>query len=143
MDGTWTPKLDDTFRLALPAECRDDMGEEVVIVCAQERCLSMYPGPVFDAMMAPIDQAPSTLKKVRDYQRWIHSHARRVKPDKQGRITLNAMQRVWASLDRDIVIASGGNHLEVWNPLAWMDYIAALDDQFSDFDGVLVPGGAI
>ena len=139
MRGTWTPKLDEKSRLTLPAKYRTELTEEVTVVCEQERCLSVYSKEVLDAMMEPVNTAPSTLRNVREYQRWTQYRAEDANPDRQGRITITASQRSWAGLDRDVIVIGAGNRLEVWNPERWEAYSATLDDKFADFDGEIVP----
>jgi len=135
------PKLDDKSRLTLPAKYRSELTDEVTVVCEQERCLAVYPKAVLDTMMEPINSAPSTLRDVREYQRWTQYRAEDATPDKQGRITLTAIQRTWAGLDRDVIVIGAGNRLEVWDPERWETYSAALDERFADFDGEIVPRG--
>ncbi|MCL2482865.1 MAG: division/cell wall cluster transcriptional repressor MraZ [Propionibacteriaceae bacterium] len=139
MRGTWTPKLDEKSRLTLPAKYRTELTEEVTVVCEQERCLSVYSKEVLDSMMEPVNTAPSTLRNVREYQRWTQYRAEDANPDRQGRITITASQRAWAGLDRDVIVIGAGNRLEVWNPERWEAYSATLDDKFADFDGEIVP----
>ena len=139
MRGSWTPKLDDKSRLTLPAKYREELTEEVTVVCEQERCLAVYPKAILDAMMEPINAAPSTLRDVREYQRWTQYRAEDTSPDKQGRIIITATQRIWAGIDREVIIIGAGNRLEVWNPEQWATYSATLDDKFADFDGEILP----
>ncbi len=139
MRGTWTPKLDDKSRLTLPAKYRTELTDEVTVVCEQERCLAIYAKTVLDTMMEPINAAPSTLRDVREYQRWTQYRAEDATPDRQGRVTITPTQRAWASLDKDVVVIGAGNRLEVWDPDKWAAYSAALDAKFADFDGEIVP----
>jgi MraZ protein len=131
--------LDDKSRLTLPAKYREELGEEVTVVCQQERCLAIYAKPVLDQMMEPINAAPATLLDVREYQRWTQSRAEDATPDRQGRVTITPIQRSWADLDHDVVVIGAGNRLEVWNPERWQAYQLALDSKFADFDGEIVP----
>ncbi len=141
MRGTWTPKLDDKYRLTLPAKYRTELTEEVTVVCEQERCLAIYAKAVLDTMMEPINAAPSTLRDVREYQRWTQYRAEDATPDRQGRVTITSTQRAWAGLDKDVVVIGAGNRLEVWDPARWEAYSATLDAKFADFDGEIVPRG--
>ena len=139
MRGTWMPKLDDKSRLTLPAKYREDLSEEVTVVCEQERCLSIYPRQVLDAMMEPINAAPSTLQDVREYLRWTHSRSEDATPDKQGRITISAAQRTWAGLDKDVVVIGVGPRLEIWEPTRWQEYSTTLDEKFANYNGEIAP----
>ena len=139
MRGMQNPKLDEKSRLTLPAKYRNELTDDVTVVCEQEHCLSIYPKTVLDTMMQPINSAPSTYLNVREYQRWVNPHAEDATLDKQGRITITANQRTWAGLDRDVIVIGAGPRLEVWNPERWTAYSADLDDKFADFDGEIVP----
>jgi len=137
--GTATPKLDDKFRLALPTKFREELGQEITVVCEMERCLGIYRRQEFDNAMRQYSDAPTTIRRVRDYQRWMQSRAEDVTPDASKRITLTATQRSWARLERDVIVIGSGNHLEVWNPVDWEAYQAYLEQDFTDFDGQIVP----
>jgi MraZ protein len=137
--GTAFPKLDDKYRLAVPAKYRDKLAHDIVVVCEIERCLGLYRLADFEAKMAEASDAPATFRTVRDYQRWMMSRAEDVTPDGQGRVTLTSTQRTWAGLERDVVVIGAGNHLEVWNPDTWTDYSAGLDNRFQDYDGRIGP----
>jgi MraZ protein len=135
----WTPKLDDKSRLTLPAKYRIELTDEVTVVCEQERCLAVYAKTHLDAMMEAVNAAPSTLRDVREYQRWTQYRAEDARPDKQGRVTITPAQRAWAELDHDVIVIGAGNRLEVWNPQTWASYAESLDAKFADFDGEIYP----
>ncbi|MDR1807281.1 MAG: division/cell wall cluster transcriptional repressor MraZ [Propionibacteriaceae bacterium] len=137
--GTATPKLDDKFRLALPAKYRDELTNLVTVTCEIERCLGVYRRDDFDRKMQAYNDAPTTLRAVRDFQRYMQSGAEDVTPDGQGRITLTAAQRDYAGLGKEVVVIGSGDHLEVWDPALWADYRTRLVEQFTDFDGQIVP----
>ena len=138
--GTATPKLDDKFRLALPAKYREELAKEITVVCEMEHCLGVYRRSDFDDTMKEYNDAPATIRRVRDFQRWMQSRAEDVVPDGQGRITLTPLQRSWAHLDREVVVIGSGKRLEIWNPSDWEDYQADLESQFASFDGPIIPG---
>lgn len=140
MRGSGGLKLDDKSRLTLPAKYRDELTDKLVIVCDQERCLSIYPRQALDALMNPINAASPTQLKVREYQRWANSRSEDAAPDKLGRVIISPIQRAWAGLDKDVFYVGAGNRLEIWQPEAWAAYEAALDDKFADFDGDIVAG---
>lgn len=140
MRGMSTPKLDDKFRLTLPAQFRAELTEEITVVCELDNCLAVYPRAVMDKMMEPINQASPTIRRVREYQRWMQYRAEDASPDKQGRITLTATQRAWAGLDRDVVVIGAGPRVEIWNPQRWETYSPTLDEKFENYDGNILEG---
>ena len=73
--GTYTPKVDEKGRLILPAKFRDRLAAGLVVTRTQERALAVYPMDEFEKMMQPLQNAPTTSKRVRDYQRMLTAGA--------------------------------------------------------------------
>ncbi len=132
--GTYTPKLDEKGRLILPARFRDALADGVVVTRGQDNALALYPKATFDSLMAPISNAPTTLKQVRDYQRMMTAGASLEVPDKQGRITIPQILRDYAGLHRDVVVIGAMNRAEVWDAEVWQQYSEASEAGFSELD---------
>ena len=132
--GTYMPKLDEKGRLILPARFRDALEGGLVITRTQERALAIYAQADFEALMAPLSTAPSTVKQVRDLQRMLTAGASFEVPDKQGRITIPPILRTYAGLDRDVVVIGAMNRAEVWDQKAWESYSTEREADFADLD---------
>lgn len=132
--GTYMPKLDEKGRLILPAKFREAFEDGLVITRTQERALAIYPKATFEALMAPVSSAPSTIKQVRDYQRMLTAGASFEVPDKQGRITIPPILRTYAGLDREVVVIGAMNRAEVWDAKVWESYSAESEAGFSNLD---------
>lgn len=137
--GTFYPKLDDKGRLALPAKFRDEFADGLVVTRGQEGCLVVYTDQEFRKMLEPINEASSTVARVRKYQRFLYGWAQEEVPDRQGRVTVSSRLRDYAGIDRDAVVVGTGNRLEVWDPVAYDKAMADSDEEFRDFDGEIVP----
>lgn len=136
--GTHTPKLDEKGRFFLPAKFRDELGEGLVITKGQERCLMVYARDEFERQAQAVMNGSSTLQKIRDFQRMFAAGASEEVPDKQGRVTIPAVLRAYAGLDKEIAVIGAFNRLEVWDLAAWAAYEAAQDDVFSRMDEEIV-----
>lgn len=132
--GTYTPKLDEKGRLILPARFRDLLAEGVVVTRTQERALAVYSQAEFVKLMEPLQSAPTTSKRVRDYQRMLTAGASFEVPDKQGRITIPPILRSYAGLDRDVVVIGAMNRAEIWDAKLWEQYSADRESGFSEMD---------
>ena len=86
--GTFTPKLDDKGRFFLPAKFREQLSQGLVITRQQDRCLAIWPPEVFASEVATAATGPSTVQRVRDYQRMVSAGASDELPDSQGRLTV-------------------------------------------------------
>ena len=138
--GTFTPKLDDKGRLILPSKFRDDLAEGLVITRGQERCLYVFSESEFAQMHDRIREAPITSKQGRDYLRVFLSGAHAETPDKQGRVTVPAALRQYASLDRDLAVIGAGSRAEIWDAEAWQSYLAEQESAFADIEEEVIPG---
>lgn len=138
--GTFTPKLDDKGRLILPAKFRDDLADGLVITRGQEHCLYVFSESEFSLMHERIRQAPITSKQGRDYLRVFLSGAHAETPDKQGRVTVPAALREYASLDRDLAVIGAGSRAEIWDAEAWQKYLAEQESAFADIEEEVIPG---
>lgn len=138
--GTFTPKLDDKGRLILPAKFREDLAEGLVITRGQERCLYVFSESEFAQMHERIREAPITSKQGRDYLRVFLSGAHAETPDKQGRVTVPAALRQYASLDRDLAVIGAGSRAEIWDAEAWQRYLAEQESAFADIEEEVIPG---
>ena len=136
--GTHTPKLDEKGRLILPARFREALEGGLVVTRTQERALAIYPKDTFEALMAPVSAAPSTLKQVRDYQRMLTAGASFEVPDRQGRITIPPILRAYAGLERDVVVIAAMNRAEIWDAEHWAEYQAEQESGFAELDAELL-----
>ncbi|MDO7869337.1 division/cell wall cluster transcriptional repressor MraZ [Nocardioides jiangxiensis] len=138
--GTYTPKLDDKGRLFLPAKFRDQLAEGLVVTRGQERCLTVWSMQDFAGMTDRLREAPVTNKGARDYVRMLFAAASQEVPDKQGRISIPAVLREYASLGKDVMVIGAMNRIEIWDPTAWASYSEEQEQKFSELSDEVFPG---
>lgn len=138
--GTYSPRLDEKGRLILPAKFRDQLADGVVVTRGQERCLFVFPAAEFARLHDQLRQASVASKQSRDYQRVLLSGASDEVPDRQGRITIPANLRDYASLDRDCAVIGAGSRVEIWDAGAWERYLTEQEEAFSSVAEEVIPG---
>jgi MraZ protein len=138
--GTHTPRLDDKGRLILPAKFREQLEAGVIVTRGQERCLYVFPVDEFSRLSEQLRQAPVTSKQARDYLRVFLSGASDEAVDKQGRITIPALLRTYAGLDRDCAVIGAGQRIEIWDLAAWESYLNEQEQAFAEQAEEVVPG---
>ena len=138
--GTYEPKLDDKGRVILPARFRDDMEGGIVLTRGQEHCIYVFPLADFVELQQTLAKAPLTSKEARSYTRVLLSGAVDDIPDKQGRITIPAMLRTYAGLDRNLAVIGTGNRVEIWDSAAWAAYLEDQESAFADREEEVIPG---
>jgi len=132
--GTHTPKLDDKGRLILPAKFRDDLTEGLVMTKGQERCVVIWTAEAFNDYVAKLRERSLNSEKVRAFSRVFFSSAFDDVADKQGRITIPVPLRQWAGLDRELVVIGRDESIEIWDSVAWDQYLAMQEPNFASLD---------
>ncbi len=139
--GTFVPKLDEKGRIILPAKFNDDFSSGVVMARGQEHAIYVYSQREFEGLVERMQQqAPALGKKGRDYLRLFLSGATQELPDKQHRVTIPAMLREYAGLDRDLTVIGAGSRAEIWDTAAWNEYYASAESDFADADEEVISG---
>ncbi|MDP4014835.1 MAG: division/cell wall cluster transcriptional repressor MraZ [Candidatus Nanopelagicales bacterium] len=138
--GTHQPRLDEKGRMVLPSKFRQEFADGVVMTKGQDRCVVLWPSAEFSKYSERLNEASRSNAAVRSYLRVLFSSAFDQSLDKQGRVSVPAALRDFASLDRDVVITGNGSTAEVWNGPAWQDYVSGQEASFSDLAEEVVPG---
>ena len=138
--GTHTPKLDEKGRIILPAKFREYFGSGLVITRGQDKALLVYSAAEFNARAAQLSQAPMTNADARNYVRVFMSGAHAETPDKQGRVTIPAALRQYASLTRELTVIGAGNHAEIWDAAAWNAFESSQEFNYSSLAQEVIPG---
>jgi MraZ protein len=112
--------IDGKGRLAIPARCREALGEHVVVtIDTEEACLLLYPAKCWQVIEDNLQRLPSFNAAARRIQRLLIGHATDVILDGNGRILLPLVLRDYAKLDKQVVMVGQGNKFEIWNELSW------------------------
>ncbi|HEY0573637.1 MAG TPA: division/cell wall cluster transcriptional repressor MraZ [Pseudonocardia sp.] len=138
--GTHTPRLDDKGRLTLPAKYRDELRGGMMITKGQDRCLYVFPRPVFEELARKVAEAPFTNEAVRAYQRYLFAGTDEQNPDSQGRIPITTELRRYAGLSKDCVVIGAVTRLEIWDAAAWQSYQEQHEDDYAQAQEEVLPG---
>lgn len=122
--GTFTPKLDDKFRLILPSKIREQLQNGLVLTRGKEECLYILSQKEYKKMYKNILKAKGDARSTAYRLRQFTSDAENNTPDKQGRIVVPAKLREYANLESEVTIIGVGNHAEIWNTAALDEYMS-------------------
>ena len=116
--------LDDKGRLSVPTRYRERLkdlakGHLVMTIDTEERCLLLYPLPVWETIEAKIEALPSFNKTTRRIQRLLLGHATETEMDGNGRMLLPPLLREYASIDREAILLGQGKKFELWSQKLW------------------------
>ncbi len=132
--GTHTPKLDEKGRLILPAKFRESLTEGLVMTKGQERCVVIWTQENFSQYAESLRARSQNNEKVRALTRVFFSSAFDDVADKQGRVTIPVPLRQWAGLDRELVVVGADTRIEIWDAVAWNQYLVVQEASFATLD---------
>ena len=117
--------LDDKGRVALPAPLRRALAEageaQLVLTFHKGAVWGWRPVDFEREVEAPLSAADPFADDVNDFAHSLLAPAQDVEIDKAGRIRIPPPLRDLAALDRDVVVNSLLNRVEIWDRAAWDD----------------------
>lgn len=132
--GINSATLDGKGRMALPARIRESVsaiseGKLVVTIDTKDRCLLLYPLPMWEEVQEKLENLPNMNPRSRTLQRLLIGHATDLEPDGNGRLLLPAKLREYAQLDKKLVLVGQGKKVEIWSEGVWE---TRMDEWLSD-----------
>ena len=121
--------IDAKGRLAIPGEFRGLLmaacqGRVTVTANDKQRCLLIYPEPVWLELKPQIESLPNSDPHAAKLQRLVLGSAKDFVLDaEQGRIVLPAPLRDYARLEKKLYLSGVGKKLELWSEAEWYSYI--------------------
>ena len=125
--GEYNHSIDAKGRLIIPSKVRDMLGDEFVVTKGLEGCLFVFEKYDFESFMDKLNEKSDLEAKVRKIKRFFISGAQEMEPDKQGRMLVPPTLREYAGLEKEVVFAGVGGHIEIWDKSKWDD-VTSFDD---------------
>jgi MraZ protein len=124
--GEYEATLDAKGRFLLPAGLKKQMPEEdgnaFVINRGFEKCLTMYPLSSWEPIFSNISKLNDFDPKVREFRRWFLNGAIQMDMDGAGRLLVPKNLVEHARLDKDIVLVSAVNKIEIWDKKTYQQF---------------------
>ncbi len=135
--GEFEATLDAKGRFLLPAGFKKQLPEEetsrFVINRGFEKCLALYPMKTWEPLFAKITGLNEFDPKQREFRRAFLNGATYVEPDSAGRILLPPNLKVYAELQKDIVLMATGDKIEIWDSNKYKQFFDSISsDALSD-----------
>ena len=138
--GSYSLRLDEKGRLALPVRFRDQVADGMVIKKGQERCVyGLTMARVAEQSRAAAAMAPADTAEARMRARMSFGSMVEVEPDKTGRITIPTNLRQYAQLDRDVVVVGVDTRFEIWDQATWDSYVEEQEAAFAAMESEGMP----
>ena len=117
--GEYESTIDAKGRFLLPSGFKKQLPEQesnlFVINRGFEKCLTLYPIQSWEPIFKEISQLNDFDPKVREFRRYFLNGAIQLELDSAGRVLLPKNLLEHASLEKDIVLVSAINKIEIWD----------------------------
>ena len=134
--GTYECKADTKGRLMLPTSLKKQLGslEEGFVLKRSvfQPCLELFPMSEWNKMMLKINKLNRFVKKNNDFIRRFTAGVKIVEIDATGRLLIPKDLVVFAQIDKDIVLNSAINIIEIWDKDQYENTIENATDDFAD-----------
>ncbi|MBS1743064.1 MAG: division/cell wall cluster transcriptional repressor MraZ [Bacteroidetes bacterium] len=134
--GEYESTIDAKGRFLFPSGFKKQLpGEDnttFVINRGFEKCLTLYPLQSWKPIFKELSQLNDFDPKVREFRRYFLNGATQVDLDNAGRLLLPQNLMEHASLEKDIVLVSALNKIEIWDKIKYQQFFDSFSpDSFS------------
>jgi len=145
--GEYESTIDAKGRFLLPTGFRKQLPEQerhsFVMNRGFEKCLTLYPNEVWQPIFNRISQLNEFDPKVREFRRYFLNGATALDIDSAGRLLIPKNLMEHANLEKDIVLVSAINKLEIWDKTRYQEYINNYTAAgFSELANLVMGGGS-
>src|ERR1700730_10358781 len=130
--GEYEVTLDAKGRFLLPASLKKQTGEEAgsfVINRGFEKCLGVYPMKSWEPIFAKISDLNDFDPKVREFRRYFLNGATMMELDSAGRLLVPQNLKEHAGLEKDIVLVSAVNKIEIWDKTKYQHFFESFSPE--------------
>jgi MraZ protein len=130
--GEYQHTLDPKGRVILPSTFREELGDGLVMTVGLDHCLTIHPLADWERVVEGLRNLRTTDRRERMFARIMTSSAHADALDRQGRVTIPARLREYASLVKDVTVVGADSRLELWDTSAWERYRDAAMADFAN-----------
>lgn len=135
--GTYDCKADGKGRITIPSTLKSQLlpmieGEFVIRKSVYHPCLDLYPRTEYDKLVAKLFESENLSHKDFDkFQRYFNAGTLPIRIEDNGRLLIPKNLKVFAGIDKDVVLSSAFDHIEIWDKER---YEQVLNDSQAEFD---------
>ncbi len=144
--GEYESTLDAKGRFLFPVGFRKQLPEketkQYVINRGLEKCLTLYPLKTWGPLFAKISGLNEFDPQQREFRRAFLNGATYVEPDSAGRILVPPSLKLYAELQKDIVLIATGDKIEIWDASKYKQFFDSISADTLSKMGKQVLGGS-
>jgi MraZ protein len=134
--GTYECKVDAKGRLMIPAPLKKQFAslEDGFVLKRSvfQPCLELFPMAEWNKMMAKINKLNRFVKKNNDFIRRFTAGVKVVEIDATGRLLIPKDLIAFGQIEKDLVLSSAINIIEIWDKTLYENAIENATDDFAD-----------
>jgi len=135
--GTYECKVDAKGRLMVPSALKKQLSpvlKEIFVIKRSvfQPCLELYPIEEWNVLMQKINGLNRFVKKNNDFIRKFTAGVKTVEVDANGRLLIPRDLMGFADIDKEIVLSSAINIIEIWDKNKYENAIDVAADDFAD-----------
>src|SRR5215210_5811164 len=142
--GEYEATLDAKGRFLLPSGFKKQLpetNENFVVNRGFEKCLSLYPMKSWKPIFSEISDLNDFDPKVRQFRRYFLNGATHLELDSANRLLLPKNLMEYAGLEKDIVLVSAVNKIEIWDKNKYQQFFETFSpDAFSNLANEVMAG---
>ena len=143
--GEYEATLDNKGRFLLPSGFKKQLPEgateNFVVNRGFEKCLSLYPMKSWKPIFAQISALNDFDPDVRKFRRYFLNGATQIELDSASRLLLPKNLMEYAGLEKDIVLVSAVNKIEIWDKNKYQEFFETFSpDAFSNLANQVMAG---
>ncbi|RZJ29083.1 MAG: division/cell wall cluster transcriptional repressor MraZ [Flavobacterium sp.] len=131
INGTYECKIDAKSRVMIPVPLKKQLTLQDGFVLKRsvfERCLELHPMKEWNLTMQKVGKLNRFVKKNMDFIRLYSAGVKEVEIDTLGRLLIPKDLMTYAQIKKDVVIASMGDLLEVWDKDLYEQKLTNMED---------------
>ncbi|MCJ7758260.1 MAG: division/cell wall cluster transcriptional repressor MraZ [Gillisia sp.] len=135
--GTYECKVDAKGRLMVPSALKKQLSpvlKEIFVIKRSvfQPCLELYPIQEWNVLMEKINGLNRFVKQNNDFIRKFTAGVKTVEVDANGRLLIPRDLMGFAGIDKEIVLSSAINIIEIWDKNKYENAIDVAADDFAD-----------
>ncbi|MEL6135070.1 MAG: division/cell wall cluster transcriptional repressor MraZ [Bacteroidota bacterium] len=135
--GEYDCKMDAKGRFLMPAGLKKQLPEnqqnEFVVNRGLDKCLVLYPVPVWEEELTRLQSRNQYVKKNRAFLRMFLNGATRVTLDGNGRVLVPKRLMEFAGLEKELILLAQIDKVEIWDKAS---YDQLMEDPEFDFESL-------
>ena len=131
--GHYEHSLDAKHRLSIPSRFRAAFSSGLVLAKDSDACVSAWVPEAHERIIERALAGKNPLgREYKQIQRFFQANSFDLELDSSGRVIVPPPLLAHARIEKEVVVAGVGDHLEVWGRERWQEEQSALDDSIGE-----------